>query len=709
MPLYRCLRAALILVAALASPAVGAAELPRESERWIELTTSNVTFFSNAGQRTTRTVAGDLEELRAVLARITALELDSPVPILVYVFKNRGSFEPYRHYYAYQPVATAGYFLERSSANFIAICADAREDASSIVYHEYVHFVASANFPGLPLWYEEGLAELYQNFEVSGGRARIGLPVWRHLALLNSSPTMPLPELFAVDHDSPVYNDASLKGSFYAQSWALVHYLLIGSEARRAETAHFIALLNEGVPSSTAYAAAYSVDVAELEKEFRSYIGRPRYSYLELPVTVDLTTAITVREMPYPDVLYRLGDLLTQQFPPRPEAADHFLAAVERDPSHGPSLAALGRIAEDRARWDEAESWYRRGLAASPGDPLVQYLGGSYLLRRGGEITAARGALRRAVQADPSYGPAWAALAGSYVATGDHTAEAIEAAETAHRLLPARTDVTANLLRVYLADGRRSDAAALAERAFVADPDAQRKALRMIARSDADRARRLIEEGRSEEALAALDQAEAVLAGSPDDQLVRRHIESLRSSIVDARLTERYNEAATAYNAGEVERARALLLALRDEAPPGRHAEAVDSFLAYLDDPDPGPPPPAPLAPSRAASPADIERLNELIAANRLDDALRLLEDLRTRSGPSPPLWIDVKIDDIRRVRDDNRFIEAYNRAVGQFNGGAYAAAVATIEAALADHPDSPDAAAAHELLADARAALDRP
>ncbi len=247
MPLPRCLRAALIL-ATLASPAVGAVELPRESERWIELTTGNFTFFSNAGPRTTRAVASDLEELRAVLAHVTALDLDSPVPILVYVFKNRGSFEPYRHYYASQPVATAGYFLERTSANSIAICADAREDASSIVYHEYVHFVASANFPRLPLWYEEGLAELYQNFEVTGGKARIGLPVWRQLALLNTSPTMTLPELFAVEHGSPAYNDPSRKESFYAQSWALVHYLLIGSEARRAETARFIALLHEGAP-----------------------------------------------------------------------------------------------------------------------------------------------------------------------------------------------------------------------------------------------------------------------------------------------------------------------------------------------------------------------------------------------------------------------------------------------------------------------------
>jgi tetratricopeptide (TPR) repeat protein len=707
MTLPSCFRAVLIL-AAFASPAVHAADLPRESEPWIQLTTDNFTFFSNAGQRTTRTVASDLEELRAVLAHVTALELDSPVPILVYVFKDRGSFEPYRHFYAFQPVATAGYFLERSSANFIAICADAREDASSIVYHEYVHFVASANFPGLPLWYEEGLAELYQNFEVADGKARIGLPVWRHLALLNTSPTMPLAELFAVEHDSPGYNDPSRKESFYAQSWALVHYLLIGSEARRAETARFIALLHDGASSSTAFASAFSVDAAELEKEFRSYIGRRRYSYLELPVTVDLTAAITVREMPYPEVLYRLGDLLSQQSPPRPEARDHFLAAVERAPSHGPSLAALGRLAEDRARWDEAESWYRRALTAAPDDPLVQYLGGSYLLRRGGDIGAARDALRRCVRADPSYAPAWVALTGSYVAAGDHSEEAIESGETAHRLLPERPDATANLLRLYLAGARRDEAVALAERAFAADSDQLRKALRVIARSDVDRARRLIEDGRRDEALGALAEAEAVHAGIPDDELIGRQIEALRANIVDARLTERYNEAANAYNAGEVDRARGLLLALREEAPPGRHAEAVESFLVFLDNPAAGPPPAAPLAPSHAATPADIERLNELIAVNRLDEALALLEDLRSRSGPSPPLWIDIKIDDIRRVRADNAFVEAYNRAVGQFNGGAYAAAVATLEAALAAHPESPDAEAANGLLSEARAALGR-
>jgi tetratricopeptide (TPR) repeat protein len=700
--------AAILLLAALAAARAEAAP-PREKERWIELSSPNFLFFSNAGARLTQQVASDLEELRAVLAHVTALELDSPLPILVYVFRDAQSFSPYRHHQAHQPVATAGYFLERAGASYIVIRADARDDASSIVYHEYVHFVASNNLAPLPLWFEEGLAELYQTFRVDGGKALIGLPVSRHLALLNSAPMLPLPELFAVGHGSAAYIDPAIKGRFYAQSWALVHYLLIGSAERRAETVRFIELLEQGMPPADASAAAYPIDDAALEKELRAYVRRLRFSYLELPVTIPPATAFARRELPYPELLYRLGDLLSQQSPPHPEAADYFLAAVGRESDPGPSLAALGRLAEDRASWHEARSWYRRALAVAPDDPRVQYLGGSYLLRRGGDAAEARQALRRAVRADRSYAPAWALLAGSFVAAGEYGDEAIEAGETAHRLLPARPDVTANLVRIYLGAGRRSAAAALAQQAFPADPAGEQMAVRMIARSDVDRARRLIADGQSDEAMVVLARAEATLRSVPDDKRVLQQIESLRSGVVDARLTQRYNQAVHSYNAGEVERARELLDALLREAPPGRHADAAGAFLAFLDDPTALAPPPAAESPIPAASPDEVGRLNQLLASGQLDQALRLLEELRSRSGPSPPLWIDLKIDEIRAVRADNRFVEAYNRAVGQFNGGAYAAAVATLEAALAEHPGAPDADAARELLSDARAALDRP
>ena len=705
--LTRCLAAVLIL-AALASPSLDAMELPGEGERWIELNSENFTFYSNAGQRTTQQVATDLEELRFVLVQVTDLELPAAVPIRVYVFKSRESFAPYRHFRDYQPVATAGYFLERTDADYIAIDASTREDASSLVYHEYVHSVASATLQRLPLWLEEGLAELYQTFDVTRGSARIGLPVSRHLVLLNSSPILPLEELFAVDHTSPAYNDATLKESFYAESWALVHYLLIGSEPRRPETMRFIALLREGMQPSTAFGAAFSIDLAQFEEEFRSYLRRPVFSYVKVPVAVERTTSMTVRDMTYPEVLFRLGDLLAQQSPPRPEAAEHFLAAVARDPGHGPSLAALGLLAESRARWDEAESWYRRALAAAPDDPRVQYLGGAYLLHRGADIATARDALRSSTGLAPSFAPAWAALATSFVNEGDHGDEAIEAAETAHRLLPARTDVASTLLRQYLASGRRGDAVALAARDFALGSPAQQMAFGVIARSDLERARKLVVDDRNQEALAALADAEAAVAGSAHDTLVSPQIDLLRSHIIEQQLTARYNEAVSAYNAGDLERARSLLSAMLGEVPAGWHANAVESFLAFLDEPASAPFPTTPEALAPGVTAAEVDRLNKVIAADRLDDALLLLEDLRERGGATRPGWIDLKMDEILAVRDHNRFVEAFNRAVGQFNDGAYAAAAATLEAALAEQPEAPDADAARELLAEARAALER-
>ena len=40
---------------------------------------------------------------------------------------------------------------------------------------------------------------------------------------------IPLPELMAVRHDSPLYNEGDRRSIFYAESWALLHYLLMGS------------------------------------------------------------------------------------------------------------------------------------------------------------------------------------------------------------------------------------------------------------------------------------------------------------------------------------------------------------------------------------------------------------------------------------------------------------------------------------------------
>ncbi len=695
--------ATVILAAASAS-----AQLPREKDRWIEVKSHNFTLFSNDGERSTRRIAADLEELRAVLTGISDLDQNASLPIYVYIFKHDQSFTPYKMLYQGRPAATAGYFLQRENANYIAINGGDRTDASGIVYHEFVHYFSSTNMPNLPLWFEEGLAEVYQTFEVTGDTARIGIPLGPHIHRLRTSPTIGFEELFAVTHSSPLYNESDRKGTFYSESWALVHYLLIGNAQRRAETQRFVALLQEGVPQDRAFARAYSTDIPGLENEVKRYLERPIYPILELPVTPPEITEMTTRRMSSSEVFYRLGDLLMQHEPHREEVMPHLQAAVDRDPSNGQALAALALLAEQRAQWDEARELYGRALRAAPDDALVQYRGGAYLLRRGDDVERARQALRKSTLLEPDHAPAWVALSGSYMAAGEYSLEALAVTETAHRLLPSRTDVSASLLRQYLENDRRDAALELAAHGFVSDPADQLMAHAIIARHDLDRARTLVADGRPDQGLEALEQAEQVAPEAIDAEILNRHIASVRSNIIESKVSARYNEAVAAYNGGDVDGARSILMELAEEELPGRHAQAVRSFMDFIDDPDAETqfPPPEPLL--TEASPGEIDRLNRLIATERLDEAVAMLQDLERRVGAQEGSWIDLKIREIRRAQDHNNFAQDYNRAVSQFNGGAYAAAIATLEKLLAADLETDQANAAQSLLADSYAALNR-
>ena len=88
-----------------------------------------------------------------------------------------------------------------------------------------MHLAASRSLGELPLWMGEGLADFYSSFEaVDAKKVRIGTVHQRHLERLQRE-FMPLATLTAVDHQSPYYNERNRPGIFYAESWALLHFL----------------------------------------------------------------------------------------------------------------------------------------------------------------------------------------------------------------------------------------------------------------------------------------------------------------------------------------------------------------------------------------------------------------------------------------------------------------------------------------------------
>ncbi len=82
----------------------------------------------------------------------------------------------------------------------------------------------------MPIWLNEGMAEVYSTLKRDGGQIRVGsVPQGRDI-LLWQKKWLPLAALVALARDSGEYNEKDRAGVFYAQSWLLTHMLMLSPE-----------------------------------------------------------------------------------------------------------------------------------------------------------------------------------------------------------------------------------------------------------------------------------------------------------------------------------------------------------------------------------------------------------------------------------------------------------------------------------------------
>src|SRR5215831_11108681 len=259
--------------------------------RWIRLRSDHFVFVGNTPERDIRDVALHLEQFRDAVARVLPpTAVVTTVPTIVFVFQNDSALTPYKPTYQGKPVALAGFFSGWTDRNVIAINAAAQQTALRVVFHEYGHFLVQNTSGQLPPWANEGLAGFYETFE-EGRRGQgpvIGVANAEYLALLQNSPFMPLRDLLAIDYNSPQYNEGSAswpsadrRSVFYAESWALMHYLELGNPTRASQLTEYLARLHDGTEPKEAFAAIFG-DPAVLERELREYIRRLSFPAIRL-------------------------------------------------------------------------------------------------------------------------------------------------------------------------------------------------------------------------------------------------------------------------------------------------------------------------------------------------------------------------------------------------------------------------------------------
>jgi tetratricopeptide (TPR) repeat protein len=296
-----------------------------------------------------------------------------------------------------------------------------------------------------PVWLKEGLAELYSSFEVDDNKVTLGAPISRHVFLLREK-FIPLQDLLNVRHGSPIYNERDKQGIFYAESWALCHYLMMGdANARIEQMVEYTRLINQGIDGNQAFAQAFKLPPVQIEKKLRDYVARSSYSVNTYTLgSTEGEKAISVRPVSDAEAQAYLGNLLMRTN--RLEEAEVLLKqAIEMDPQLARPYEGLGFVALRRNKFDESLEQFKQAVTRGSKNHLAHYYYAEALRRQSaGGIKAGALAkqiadeLRASIKLMPGFAHAYYALGSLAAMTGENLPEGLEAAAIAVKLEPQR-------------------------------------------------------------------------------------------------------------------------------------------------------------------------------------------------------------------------------------------------------------------------------
>ncbi|MEO8595379.1 MAG: hypothetical protein ABI759_18810 [Candidatus Solibacter sp.] len=421
------------LPAALALCLAAAASLPAaNSDPWLKMTSANFELYTTAGERQGRELIRYFEQVRSFFAQAIGGSLPSARPVLIIVFKNEKEYQPYKP----NEVADA-YYQPGEEHDFIVM-----SSASSLHYpvavHEYTHLMIRQAGMDIPAWLNEGLAELYSTMQSRGDKIMVGQVIPGRMQALAVDRWIPLTELLKVDHSSPVYNEKSRAGIFYAESWALVHMLSLDADYRPKMKA-FVAALAQDDPAA-AFQQVYDKSPKEVEGALRGYFSgntvRVSLFDVQLPKNVDApgiqSGAVLQARLALAELQASSRDRqeqanaaytqLASEFPGNweveegmaqfawrrrklEESAQHFARAVELGCQTQPALLLYGRVLNYQDQTKEAVNVLLKAAQLFPESNEVQLELGLTMVRNGnyGSAAAALQAVKKVPKAEDAF------------------------------------------------------------------------------------------------------------------------------------------------------------------------------------------------------------------------------------------------------------------------------------------------------------------
>ena len=423
----------------------------RAAENWIQIRTPHFVVTTNASEKQGRHIAAQFEGMRWVFHTLfPQAAVDPAAPIVILAVKDKKDFQALEPeaYLAKGQLELAGLFLRGPDKNYILVRLDASGNHPfSTVYHEYTHVLNSKAEAWMPLWLNEGLAEFFQNTEIGNKQVMVGEPNTDDILFLRQNSIIPLPVLLKVNHDSPYYHQEQKGTVFYAESWALTHYLEVNDFAAHTHRlSDYAEFLRSGDDSLSAAVKAFG-DLKQLQNALEGYISHGDYRQFvmkNISASVDENTfAATPLSLNAVDALR--ADFLAHDG--RTKEAQTLLEHVlSEDPANGPAHETMGYILFRQGNLKAARDAYEQAVKLDSQSYLAHYYYATMTIWQGkiDHPEQVEASLRASIRLNPQFAPAYDSLATFYSARQEKLDEAHQLELQAVDLEPQRLSYRLN-------------------------------------------------------------------------------------------------------------------------------------------------------------------------------------------------------------------------------------------------------------------------
>jgi tetratricopeptide (TPR) repeat protein len=420
--------------------------------------------LTDTNEKQARHLATQFERMRSVFHLLMPAASDSAgSPIIVLALKDKKDFQALEPeaYLAKGQLDLAGLFLRAPDKNYILLRLDAQgEHPFSTVYHEYTHYMMRNASEWIPLWLNEGLAEFCQNTDIQEKEVLLGQASQDDILYLRQNRLLPLATLLKVDQTSPYYHEEQKGSVFYAESWALTHYIEVTDRQKGTNRiADYANLLIKKEDPVVAAQQAFG-DLNQLQKSLNSYIAQGQFMMFKMNtvVAVDEST-FQSRAIPTSDADAIRADVLV--YNDRLKDAQVLIDSTLRDdPKNALAHETMGYLKVREGDQQAARKWYGEAVKLDSQSYLAHYYYATMSMEtpETAQDPEIESSLRTCIKLNPGFAPAYDALAMHYSTDPAKTSEAHMLNIQAILLEPDNLNYRLNAAAVFMRAQRYDDA-----------------------------------------------------------------------------------------------------------------------------------------------------------------------------------------------------------------------------------------------------------